>query len=165
MKALLLLVAACGMPAPTYQADNDAQASCQAYEPPAGMDLQAPSVSFKTDVMPILSASCSSASCHGVASGAAGDLFLGAELKHGSDSATVYSNLMATSGQVAGMPYVTPGDPTKSYIMHKMDADQCTLDAQCQGGSCQHTMPYDGQLPVEKRDVLRRWIAQGAANN
>ena len=48
-------------------------------------------------------------------------------------------------------------------VMHKLDADQCTLA--CANGDCQHAMPFDGMLPVETRDIVRRWISQGAQNN
>jgi hypothetical protein len=51
--------------------------------------------------------------------------------------------------------------------MHKLDGDQCQFDSQCSGGSCLSLMPSGGSelLPVANRDLLRRWIAQGAANN
>ncbi|MFT3695279.1 MAG: hypothetical protein QM831_19255 [Kofleriaceae bacterium] len=165
MKAwFALALAACGVPAPSFGPDGGDE-TCQAYQTPMTTDLMSPSVSFKTDVMPVLTGNCASASCHGVSDGAAGNLFLGAELKHGSDSGMVFTNLMVMSQQAAAMPYVTPGDPEQSYLMHKLDADQCSIASQCVGGNCQHTMPYDGQLPVETRDIVRRWIAQGAMNN
>ena len=43
---------------------------------------------------------------------------------------------------------------------------QCALDAQCTSGSCQGSMPKnDKPLAVETRDIVRRWIAQGAKND
>jgi hypothetical protein len=58
---------------------------------------------------------------------------------------------------------VTPGDPSNSYLMHKLDADQCQFAAQCVAGDCLKPMPYDvGSLTTDKRDLVRRWIAQGA---
>jgi hypothetical protein len=51
----------------------------------------------------------------------------------------VYAGLVASAdaGAEAGavstpleetcMPFITPGDPTKSYLMHKVDGDECTL--------------------------------------
>ena len=33
--------------------------------------------------------------------------------------------------EITGMPFVTPGDPAHSYIMRKLDGDQCTLTASC----------------------------------
>jgi hypothetical protein len=64
------------------------------------------------------------------------------------------------------MPYVTPGKPEESYLMHKLDGDQCYFDDQCLGHRCQASMPNLGtSLPVGTRDIVRRWIAQGAMNN
>jgi hypothetical protein len=43
-----------------------ADAGCQAYVPPATLDLTAPVVSLRTDVIPrVFSASCAFSSCHG----------------------------------------------------------------------------------------------------
>jgi len=65
------------------------------------------------------------------------------------------------------MPLVTASDPSKSYLMHKLDGDQCQYNAECSGQSCLSLMPSGGTqlLPVATRDVVRRWIAQGAQNN
>jgi len=50
--------------------------------------------------------------------------------------------------------------------MRKMDASTCTLDAKCTGGSCGQSMPKgDPPLPIDTRDVVRRWILQGAQDN
>lgn len=163
MKTLALVVlAACGLPPPSWAPDAG---DCALYEAPAGTDLTTPAVSFRTDVMPVLTTHCSSSICHGISDGAKGNLFLGAELQHGADSAQVLTNLAATSEQDPKMPYVKPSDPANSYLMHKLDADQCMFDTACTSGDCQHAMPFDGMLPVETRDIVRRWIAQGAPNN
>ncbi|MEO8844867.1 MAG: hypothetical protein ABI704_25010 [Kofleriaceae bacterium] len=163
MKALALAVlAACGMAPPSWAPDAG---DCALYEVPSGTDLTAPAVAFKADVMPVLTAHCSSSICHGISNGAKGDLFLGGELQHGADSANVFTNLAATAEQNPKMPYVKPSDPANSYVMHKLDSDQCMFDTACTGGDCQHAMPFDGTLPVETRDIVRRWIAQGAPND
>jgi hypothetical protein len=112
-----------------------------------------PTVSFKNDVMPIFQFSCGiSTSCHG------GDppqdirtrgLFLGCSpmaLEAGTCSVTgdfsglVYEGLVGSPDggatdagpnmplEISTMPFVTKGDWTKSYLMHKMDGDQCVLD-------------------------------------
>jgi len=159
--ALAVLVA-CGTPPPSWAPDAG---DCALYEVPTGTNLAAPTVSFKTDVMPVLTAHCSSSICHGISDGAKGNLFLGAELQKGADAATVYTNLTATSEQYPAMPYVKPSDLANSYLMHKLDADQCMLSTKCVNGDCQHAMPFDGMLAVETRDIVRRWIAQGAKNN
>ena len=70
------------------------------------------------------------------------------------------------------MNFVTAGDPAQSFLMHKMDGDQCTLIPECMvPGSyrpnCGVFMPYQAAsiLDVAARDVVRRWIGQGAQNN
>jgi hypothetical protein len=50
--------------------------------------------------------------------------------------------------------------------MHKIDGDSCTLDKQCVGADCGSSMPEQSDLlPEETRNVIRRWIAQGALEN
>jgi hypothetical protein len=70
------------------------------------------------------------------------------------------------------MNLVTAGDPAQSFLMHKMDGDQCTLVSQCMMGNsfrpnCGVFMPYQAPtlLDVPTRDTVRRWIAQGAKDN
>ncbi|MEO6775680.1 MAG: hypothetical protein ABI467_22150 [Kofleriaceae bacterium] len=161
--AVLAAFAACGTPPPEWGPDGG---TCIAYASDPGFDLTAPMMSFKANVMPVLTASCSSASCHGIANGAQGGLFLGAELAQGTDAAKVFTSLVGPmAGELGTMPYVTASDPDHSFVMHKLDGDQCMLAARCTNQTCNDTMPRDGQLPVETRDILRRWIAQGAQNN
>ena len=134
---------------------------CVDYTPPAGFDANAPAVSFEKDVMPIFQASCAFSTCHGSNVGTANGVYLGA------DRARVHAAIVSVPGdELATMPFVTPGDPRASYLMRKMDGSQCALDAQCKGGSCQGSMPKNEEsLPVATRDVVRRWIAQGAKND
>jgi hypothetical protein len=142
--------------------------SCPLYQVPASTNLMSPAVSFKNDVMKVFNNSCGIAACHGSQSTAMGGLFLGAEGVNRADAPTVYAGLInKASLELASMPFVTPGDPSKSYLMHKLDGDQCAFDAQCAGGTCQALMPSGGTqlLPVATRDTLRRWIAQGAKND
>ena len=101
---------------------------------------------------------------HGVNPGMGG-LFLG---KAASDAATVYAEIVGkNSSELTSMPFVTAGDPEHSYLMHKMDGDQCQFDTQCVAPSCLDAMPNGATmlLPVTYRDLVRRWIAQGAKND
>lgn len=136
-------------------------ASCKDYDPPASFDAQQPTVSFKTDVMAVFKQSCAFSTCHGATTGTNNGVLLGA------DPAKVRAAIVSVSSdELPSMAYVKPGDPKGSYLMRKMDGSQCVLDAQCTGGSCQLSMPRGEQpLPVETRDVVRRWIAQGAQDN
>jgi hypothetical protein len=81
------------------------------------------------------------------------------------------------------MPFITPGDPSQSFLMHKMDGDLCTLTgcvadnaAVTQAGDtpsaagapnwCGTQMPFNlALIDPAKRDTVRRWIKQGALDN
>jgi hypothetical protein len=69
------------------------------------------------------------------------------------------------------MNFVKAGDPENSFLMLKLDGDQCLHDSQCVKGTCGGVMPldnakpFDNQLPVSERDTFRRWISQGAKQN
>jgi hypothetical protein len=132
--------------------------ACAAYVPPAGTDLTLPPVQLQRDVVPILSRSCAFVSCHGAASGENNGLYLG------TDGARVHAEAVGRpAGELPSMRYVAPGDPAESYVMHKIDGDQCTLAARCEGGDCGVSMPEGSdRMAIRDRDVVRRWIAQGA---
>jgi hypothetical protein len=145
----LVVLAACSdPPAP----------ACASYVVPAGTDLTQPPVQLQRDVVPILSRSCAFVSCHGAVSGENNGLYLG------TDGARVRSEAVGRpAGELPTMSYVTPGDPAESYVMHKIDGDQCTLVARCGGGDCGTSMPEAKDLmAIRDRDTVRRWIAQGA---
>jgi hypothetical protein len=154
----------------------------------ADANLTTPSVSFRTDVMPIFSFSCAtSIACHG------GDprkaialrgLFLGCSaiqldsgmcLATGDIPAQVYQGLIGDPDagpgpgpnkplEIDGMPFVTAGDSSKSYLIHKIDGDQCNLTRCVPSNTavetvmdtpgttplatnwCGQSMPYNGAL-------------------
>ncbi len=139
------------------------ESSCSAYVVPANTDLAAPVVSFKSDVVPILVNSCGvSSSCHG----AQRPPVVGSRSSP-LDSSVVYGHLVGTpSTELPSMSFVAAGDAAKSFLLHKVDGDQCLFDAQCEGGSCGVSMPEKlDKLMVTDRDTIRRWVSQGAANN
>jgi hypothetical protein len=154
LAASLGLLVACPGPDP-------ATSSCNDYTPPAGFDALTPAVSFSRDVLPVFKQSCAFSTCHGATTGPANGVFLG------SDGPRVHAALVGVKGdELPRMPFVTPGNPRESYLMRKMDGSQCALDAECTGGSCQGSMPKnDVPLDPPMRDVVRRWIAQGAKND
>ena len=175
--ALLALLVACSSPSKPGGSGGDETSSgsssgagggCQPYQVPAGTDLTTPTVSLQMDVVAnVFNSNCGLSTCHGTPGTSTGNLFLGSEAASGSDSATVRTGLVGVaSGELPSMPYVTAGDATKSYLMHKMDGDQCQYDDQCVKPSCLADMPNGGAtLPVATRDIVRRWIAQGALDN
>ena len=135
--------------------------ACNDYAPPAGFDALSPAVSFSKDVLPIFARSCGFSTCHGSTTGPANGVFLGR------DGPRVYSAIVGTKGdELPALAFITPGNPRESYLMRKMDGSQCALDAQCSGATCQSSMPKgEGPLEVGTRDIVRRWIAQGAKND
>jgi len=142
--------------------------TCPLYEVPSGIDLTQPVVSFKNEVMPIFNATCNSGSCHGSSLKPAGGVFLGSEAARGGDASSVRMGLVGAAAQeMPSMPLVTPGDPAKSFLMHKLDADQCAFAGQCTIGNCGALMPNGSSMPLPptNRDQVRRWIAQGAKDN
>jgi len=137
--------------------------SCAEYEVPTGTDLTTPTMSFKTDIKPILTVSCSFSSCHGTTASTNNGLYVGSG---DASTSTVISGLLVDSPTMPTMPFVTPGDPSKSFLMHKMDGDQCAFDSSCTNGTCGVSMPQASPLlDVATRDKVRRWIAQGAKDN
>lgn len=134
--------------------------SCKLYQVPSGTNLQQPVTSLRNDVMPIFDQSCTFSSCHSSLNPAAG-------LNLGTDAGTVRTNLVGRPAQqdMPLMALVDAGDPEGSFLMHKLDGDFCAYP-QCDGGFCGLSMPQGSPLlPVETRDVVRRWIAQGALDN
>jgi hypothetical protein len=135
---------------------------CVAHNAPEPAKLQAAApASFENDVAPLLVKSCSFSACHSSTGPTNHGLFLGATTPE--RTAQVKSGLIAATKAAPSMQYVTPGDPDKSFIMHKLDGDQCVVAESCADGTCGNSMP-DGNalLAEEQRDVIRRWIAQGA---
>ncbi len=105
---------------------------------------------FKKDIMPIVRESCALTACHSSESKNLG-IFLS------NDAAQVYTELQKTSAQ-SGQKFVVAGDPTKSYIVTKLDDKQKKPDQGAQ-------MPPDEMLPAAQRDLFRSWIKAGAKNN
>jgi hypothetical protein len=67
-----------------------------------------------------------------------------------------------------------PGDPANSFLMRKVDGCFEGLEASCtvqsteseSGHPCGDRMPHSSKtLCEDERDMIRRWIAQGAKNN
>jgi hypothetical protein len=153
-----------------------AAAACFDY---TGWDGAAPAVSFKTDVLPLLRASCGlSASCHGSEAGPGGQHYYGASLSAGDLTADQIQKIFDQSVGVAAaanpaQKVVDPSHPEASFLMYKLDGDPAKsqkplcADLACSADdSCGTSMPQGGPiLPEDKRDTIRRWIAQGAKND
>ena len=133
----------------------------------------APVVTFKTDVLPILRTSCGlSASCHGQESGPGGQHYLGPKNSDPEPTADQLAKIFEQSvGKTpvvnAGMNIITPGDPEHSFFMYKLDGINCSKLTCADSKSCGGLMPLGATTPMDgaKRDIIRRWIAQGAKND
>lgn len=133
-----------------------------------------PVVSFKTDVLPILRTSCGlSNSCHGNENGQGGQHYLGPKNSDPAPTAAQIQIIFDTWINQppvikAGMNLITPGDPEQSFFMHKLDGLKCSK-LMCSGDECGKLMPLGATentlYDADKRDTLRRWIAQGAKND
>lgn len=166
--ALSLGVAGCG----DETSSTGGNAACYDY---ASFNGTSPTVSFKTDVLPIFRQSCGlSAACHGDQSGPAQQPYLGppgagAMPPPATDSeiAAIFSaNVNSDAVEAPGMKLVKPNDPENSFLMHKVDGTLKCDAVTCDGTACGVAMPQGGtMLSQEKRDTIRRWIAQGAKND
>lgn len=161
MKSLLLAAVAslfgCSTAAPP--------GPCVAYQVPVGTDLSQPTLSFQKDVIPILQTNCAKSACHGSSLGKNNGVYLGTP-EGPVDASRVHGALVnVTSPTAPALQFVTPSDPDKSFLLRKVDGDLCMIEAQC-GRNCGLSMPKEAPpLDVASRDVIRRWIAQGATNN
>jgi hypothetical protein len=134
-------------------------------------------VSFAADIQPIFNGTCAAggSSCHGdpgLNEEKTGQVFLG-RTDGGVDSAQVLDVIVGKmSPEDAQMKIVSAGDPDASYLMHKLDDDQCLFASTCNAtknpvfANCGSGMPMlIGILDEASRDKIRRWIAQGAQGN
>lgn len=140
----------------------------------SGFDGTMPAVSFKTDVLPIFQRSCGvSSSCHGDPNMPNENRpYLGPN-KSTTATADDIQILLAgivdvTSFYEPKMSIVATGDPANSFLMYKLD-DTLECDTlQCSSSKdCGGIMPQGAEVPLEleERDLVRRWIAQGAKND
>lgn len=138
-------------------------------------DGTAPAVHFAADVLPIFRTSCGlSTSCHGSEIPPAPEQhFLGPKNSAGE---VTPAQVQAIFDQVVNQPSVVnpdmliikPGDPESSFLMFKLDGLECPTLTCLTTHSCGSNMPPSAThkiFPADKRDVVRRWIAQGAKND
>jgi hypothetical protein len=146
-------------------------------------------VSFKTDVVPIIQGSCSlSTVCHGTVNNSmAESLYLGPNLEdapNGFSAAQATASIAAVVGVKAKenpmMNMVTASDLENSFLWHKIVGDMnsdtavaagcMTTDESCAGCSstepCGKQMPYlSTVLAADEQCKFKSWIVQGALDN
>lgn len=102
-----------------------------------------PQYTWDADIGPMFATEC--ASCH--TTSAFGNL-----------SVNSYSDLVGNpSDDVPGMWLVTPGDPSNSYVFHKLDGTQASV------GGAGSQMPTNGLLTANQLAEVEAWILEGAA--
>jgi hypothetical protein len=172
MGALFLRLSIASLPALSSCSSKTAAPApdevCTAFVSDAGLSTP---VSFVNDVAPVLQQNCTSGgfNCHGTDQNRP---YLG-DTDGGTDPTAILASVVSVlSPEDPLMFFVAPGDPAHSYLMHKIDGDQCTLAAACAMTqftyltACGNDMPNGApMLSVATRDAVRAWIAQGAANN
>ncbi len=111
--------------------------------------VNAETVLFSKDIVPVLEARC--ASCH-MTGEEPGNMALIADMAHAS--------LLQLSQQVEDMMIVQPGDVAKSYLILKLEGTH--LEAGGEGARMPLAAP-----PLTKAQVkqIQDWIANGAPNN
>jgi hypothetical protein len=138
-----------------------------------------PTISFAKDIQPIFNQSCaiSGSTCHGspgINEMTTGQVYLGLSADAGvPDASQILSGIVGkTSPENTTMEIIKAGDPANSYMMHKLDYDQCQFAKTCNATTnqifvnCGLGMPYNsGTLDIPTREKIRAWIAQGAQNN
>jgi hypothetical protein len=142
-------------------------------------DGTTPQVSYETDVLPIFRRSCGlSPVCHGSTTSGGAKLYLGPALTDATPDAaarqTIVDALVGQPSKTApSTNIVASTDPEHSFLMLKMDGCQNSAGLTCTAQpaatcdtACGDPMPQTGdRLAASERDVVRRWIAQGAQNN
>ncbi len=108
-------------------------------------------VSFSAQIQPIFDQNCVVCHAKGAESG-------GLNLT----KRKVYKSLVGTKSTEAPLNRVEPGDPAKSYLIHKLDGSYKAV-----GGTGDPMPKMDIPHPLAASDIalITQWIAEGAPNN
>jgi len=174
---LSALVPGCGSDTQRHRADaavvmeavvidaHESGVTCPVVEDDFGAE-----VSFSSDLMPFFSVSCAFGGCHDEQTHQAG-LDLGPNVSEGpADTAAmhaVHDSLLAAATTTPDLPRVAPHDPSRSFLMLKLEGCQNALGLTCTHGvrglPCGARMPYlSPPLAPAQRAMLARWIGDGA---
>jgi nucleoid-associated protein YgaU len=141
----------------TDAASADADATDTSFDTAlSGFDAGAPVPRSAVDE--IINLSCTFTSCHNRGVGAGGLVLLKPAVSDW------YPNVVGvTSQENPSMPYVDPGNPSNSWLAHKIVGDQCMFTAQCKDRDCGDQMPAANE-PLDDSDIktILDWIRQGA---
>ncbi len=116
-------------------------------------------LSHALDIQPLWDAHCLGGGCHEPVEEGGNPT---AAVRLGGDA---YPAIVDVFPAVATVPYVRPGSPAESYLMHKLDGTHA-LSADQGGCGCSGSgvsMPLGQEpLPLATRNLIRAWIEQGA---
>src|SRR5690606_34872146 len=74
-----------------------------------------------------------------------------------------YDAFMNTAPAGGSLPFITPGDPNASYVMHKLNGTHLTPEPYGCGCGTGVRMPMGMEpLPLDVRQMIAEWIRQGA---
>jgi hypothetical protein len=108
------------------------------------------------DVEKILARSCALGGCHAGSPGAA-------DLTLPPSGAWVANVVNRRSREDPALMLVTPGDPSRSWMVHKLRGDFCSLGATCDPQlGCGLRMPLGKPLPAEDIITILLWVRAGA---
>lgn len=116
------------------------------------MGVVVSSASFANDVQPIFSANCALTGCHAGPMPQAGQ-----NLSVGNAYAAIVD---VPSMDVPSMDRIEPGDPARSYLVHKIRGTFANV-----GGTGVRMPAGRGELPQNEIDIIRAWVQAGALNN
>jgi hypothetical protein len=180
---LALVLAACsdsgapsvdaGAPTPLEAA---APTGCALGSCPVNDDVpEGPEVSFRRDLLVPIQRNCSDAPCHGRETGGGASLFLSPPVPAVVDATLMIERLVGVASQTAPeLALVAPGSPSRSFLVLKVEGCQnASLGITCRAqpgarttAPCGDTMPQAARpLCNADRELLRRWIQQGARDN
>lgn len=110
--------------------------------------MTAAPVTLSGDVQPVFTQRCAGAGCHGGPAPAEGMNL---------DAGSAYASTVGVPAtQCSDRMRVAAGDPTKSYLVDKIDGNSLCLGTR---------MPKTGSLSADERQLIVDWIAQGAPND
>jgi hypothetical protein len=114
-------------------------------------DVLVANPSFATDIQPIFTARCATASCHNLASQQ-----MGLNLQDGYAYAEIVEVESPTS---RGLKYIRAGEPDNSYLVHMIEADPTPRFARPR-------MPL-GRTPLTDNQIqtIINWVSAGAPQN
>jgi hypothetical protein len=153
LAALFGGVAGC---APAGMSPPDASPACASADV-TQIDPPADGGAASSDVGKIVARSCALGGCHAGSPGAA-DLTLPV------DSGAWVANLVnRRSRENPALMLVEPGEPERSWMVHKLTGDFCSLASTCTSQlGCGLRMPLGSPLPADDIMTIFLWVRAGA---